>query len=89
MEDPRPDFFAIVLVLWAIAPLAEHNRGPRQSTFLVSAAFAAAALLAKPSTAPLLLAAWLSTLALIWFWNRNQPGILRMAGLGLGRSPYS
>jgi hypothetical protein len=84
LDDPRPDLFAIVLVLWSIAPLAEHNRSPRQSTFVVSAAFAAAAVLAKPSTAPISIAVWVSTLAVIWFWNRTRPDILRMTGLGLG-----
>jgi hypothetical protein len=84
LDDLRPDFLAIVLVLWSIAPLAEHNRAPRQSTYLVSAAFAAAAVLAKPSTAPVSLAAWVSALSLVWFWNRKRPATLRMTAFSVG-----
>ena len=84
VEDLRPDFLAIVLVLCSIVPVAERYRTPRQSTFLVSAAFAAAAVLAKPSTAPLSLLAWGLTLGVIWFWNRGQPGIARLIALAVG-----
>jgi hypothetical protein len=81
MEDLRPDFFAIVMVLCCIVPLAERYRAPTLSTYLVSGAFAGAAVLAKPSTGPLVLVAWGLTLAVIWFWNRGRPGILRMTAL--------
>jgi hypothetical protein len=84
LEDLRPDFFAIVLVLCSIVPLAEHYRAPRRSTYLVSAAFAAAAVLAKPSTAPVGLVAWGLTLGVIWVWNRGQPGIVRWNALAVG-----
>jgi hypothetical protein len=83
LEDLRPDFFSIVMVLCSIAPLVEHHRAPRRSTYVVSAAFAAAAVLAKPSTAPLSLLAWGLALVMVWFWNRKQPSALRLTALGL------
>jgi hypothetical protein len=83
LEDLRPDFFSIVMVLCSIVPLAEHHRAPRRSTYVVSALFAAAAVLAKPSTAPLSLLAWGLALVVVWFWNRKQPSALRRASLGL------
>lgn len=84
LDDPRPDFFAIVLVLGSIVPLAEHYRAPRRSTYVVSAAFAAAAVLAKPSTAPLGLLAWGLTLGVIWLRNRGRPGITGLTALAIG-----
>jgi hypothetical protein len=83
LEDLRPDFFSIVMVLCSIVPLVEHHRAPRRSTYVVSAAFAAAAVLAKPSTAPLSLLAWGLALVVVWFWNRKQPSALRLSALGL------
>jgi hypothetical protein len=83
LGDLRPDFFAIVMVLCCIVPLAERYRAPTLSTYLVSGAFAAAAVLAKPSTAPIVLVAWVLTLGVIWFWNRGRPGILRMTALAV------
>lgn len=84
LEDLRPDFFAIVMVLCSIVPLAEHRRAPRRSTYVVSAVFAAAAVLAKPSTAPVSLLAWALTLGAIWFWNRRRRGIVRLTVLAVG-----
>jgi hypothetical protein len=83
LEDLRPDFFAIVLVLWSIAPLAEHHAAPRRSTFIVSGAFAAAAVLAKPSTAPVSLLTWGLTLLVVALWNRRRAGTLPAAALGV------
>ena len=71
LDDLRPDFLAAVLTLWSIASLAEHHRAPRRSTYLVSAAFAAAAVLAKPSTSAVALAAWALALGVLWFWRRG------------------
>lgn len=78
LDDLRPDFLAIVLVMWSVAALAEHDEAPRRSAYLVSAAFAAAAVLAKSSTAPVALAAWGGTLAIMWFSNRRSPDAARM-----------
>ena len=77
-DDLRPDFLAIVLILWSVAALAEHITMPRRSAYLVSAAFAAAAVLAKSSTAPVALAAWAATLAVSWIWNRRRQDATRM-----------
>jgi hypothetical protein len=83
LDDLRPDFLAAVLILWSIASLAEHQRAPRRSAYMVSAAFAAAAVLAKPSTAPFNLAAWAMALGLMWFWHRNS-ATLRTTALAVG-----
>lgn len=83
LDDLRPDLFAIVMALCSIVPLAERYRAPRLSTYVVSGAFAAAAFLAKPSTGPIVLVAWLLTLGVVWFWNRRQPGILRLTALAV------
>ena len=83
LDDLRPDFFTIVMVLCSVVPLAERYRAPRLSTYAVSGAFAAAAVLAKPSTAPITLVAWAFALAVIWFWNRRRPGILRLTALAV------
>jgi hypothetical protein len=82
LDDLGPDFLAGVLVLWSVASLAEGSRSPRRSTFIVSAAFAAAAVLTKPSTAPFALAAWGVALSLMWLW---RPGVrsVRMVALGM------
>ncbi len=77
LDDLRPDFFAIVMALCCIVPLAERYRAPTLSTYLVSGAFAGAAVLAKPSTGPIVLVAWVLTLGVIWFWNRRRPGMAR------------
>jgi hypothetical protein len=84
LEDLRPDFFAIVLVLCSIVPLAEHYRAPRRSTYIVSGAFAAAAVLAKPSTAPLSLLAWGLGLGALWLYHRGRRHITGLSALGVG-----
>ena len=83
MEDLRPDFFAIVMVLCSVAPLAEHIRAPRRSTYIVSAVFAAAAVLAKPSTAPFSLAAWAFALGAVWIWSNRKGHVARLTVLAL------
>jgi len=77
LDDIRPDFFAGVLALWSIAILAEDTTATRRSVYLVSAAFAAAAVLAKPTTSPAALAAWGVALGLHWFRHRSKPGAFR------------
>ena len=84
LDDLRPDFFALVLLLWSVALLAEHSETLRRRNYLLSAAFAAAAVLMKPTTAPVTLAAWGAVLAVTWFWNRRTPGALREALLAAG-----
>jgi hypothetical protein len=84
LDDIRPDLFAGVLVLWSVALLAEHNHGLRRSRYLLSAAFAAAAVLMKASTAPVTLVAWGAALAVSWYWNRRSEGVARNALLGAG-----
>jgi hypothetical protein len=79
LDDLRPDLLAIALILWSVAVLAEHNQAPGRSTYLVSAVFAAAAVLVKPSTSPLLLLAWAATLTFVWFRNRKRNGATRDA----------
>ena len=69
LDDLRPDFLTGVLVVWAVATIAEHVHTPRRSAYLVSAVFATAAVLAKTSTAPVVLAAWAAALASAWWWN--------------------
>jgi len=78
LDDLRPDFFAIVLILWSVAALAEHSQPPRRSAYVVSAAFAAAAVLAKSSTAPVALVAWAIALGITWFRNRRSKDATRM-----------
>jgi len=80
LDDLRPDFLALVLILWSVAVLAENHRDPRRSAYLVSAAFAAAAVLTKPSTAPVALAAWALAIGVMWLWHRNT----RMTAEGVG-----
>lgn len=82
LDDLRPDFLATVLILWSIASLAEHHRAPRRSAYLMSAAFAAAAVVTKPSTAPFALAAWALALGLIWLWRRGA-ATLRLTALAV------
>ena len=84
LDDLRPDFFAAVLVLWSVASLVEHNQAPRRSNYLLSAAFAATAVLMKPSTGPVALVAWAAALAAMWWWNRRTPGAGRNAALAAG-----
>ena len=83
MEDLRPDFFAIVMVLGSIVPLAEHHQAPRRSTYVVSAAFAAAAVLAKPSTAPFSLLAWGLAVLAVWLRAGRRPQVTRLSALGV------
>ncbi|TMF94351.1 MAG: hypothetical protein E6I05_03660 [Chloroflexi bacterium] len=83
MEDLRPDFFAIVMVLCSVVPLAEHYRAPRRSTYVVSAVFAAASVLAKPSTAPFSLLAWGLAVGAVWLWHRRAASITRLSALGV------
>ena len=71
MDDLRPDFLTGVLVLWAVVAVAEHIHAPRRSAYLVSAVFATAAVLAKTSTAPVVLAVWGATLAFAW-WSSGR-----------------
>jgi len=83
LDDLRPDFLAVVLTLWSIAALAEHHRAPRRSAYIVSSAFAAAAVLTKPSTATFGLVAWALALGVMWFWRRDA-ATLRMTALAVG-----
>jgi len=83
LDDLRPDFFAAVLAMWSIASLAEHHRNSRRSSYIVSAAFAAAAVLAKPSTATFALTAWALTLFVLWLWRRDR-ATLRNTALAFG-----
>ena len=83
LDDLRPDFFAAVLVLWSVAILAEDRQGTRRSVYLVSAAFAAAAVLAKPTTSPVALAVWGMALGLHWLWNRSTPRAFRRSAMAV------
>ncbi len=83
LDDLRPDFLAVVLILWSIASLAEHHRAPRRSAYIVSAAFAAAAVVTKPSTATFGLVAWALALGVMWLWRRDAAA-LRMTALAVG-----
>jgi hypothetical protein len=78
LEDVRPDFLTSVLILWSVAALVEHSQAPRRSAYLVSAALAAAAVLAKTSTAPIALTAWAIALGLNWLWKRRSLEATRM-----------
>ena len=82
LDDLRPDILAVALILWAVAILAEYSEAPTRASFLASAVFAAAAVLIKPSTSPLLLLVWFGALAVVWFVNRRRPGTTRQAALG-------
>jgi len=84
LDDLRPDFFAIVLLMWAVAILAEHNHSLRRSDYLLSAAFAAAAVLMKPSVTPVTFAVWAAALAVTWYWNRRLAGTRRLTLLSVG-----
>ena len=78
LDDLRPDFFAIVLVLWSAAALAEHGAAPRRSAYVISAVFAAAAVLVKSSTAPVALVAWAAVLGITWVVNRRDRNVTRL-----------
>jgi hypothetical protein len=82
-DDLRPDLLGVVLILWAVAILAEHSKAPTRSSYLVSATFAAAAVLVKSSTTPLLLLIWAETVAIVWFLNRRRTGNFRNAALSV------
>ena len=84
LDDLRPDLLAAVLVLWSIALLAEDNQATRLASYLVSAGFVAAAVLVKPSTAPVSLLAWVAALTVSWFWNRRRQGTSRRTALAAG-----
>lgn len=84
LDDLRPDFFTMVLVVWSVALLAEYCQAPRRSNYLISAAVAAAAVLMKPSTSPVILIAWVAALAVTWFWNRRTKGAAYMTVLAAG-----
>jgi hypothetical protein len=71
LDDLRPDLLGVALLLWSVATLAERNDAPTRSTYVVSALFAVAAILVKPSTSPLLALVWATALAVTWFRNRR------------------
>jgi hypothetical protein len=79
LDDLRPDFMTAVLALWSVAAIAEHSAAPRRSGYLVSAFFAAAAVLFKQSTSPLALAAWGTAVAVAWFVHRRDVSVLRLS----------
>ena len=83
LDDLRPDIFAIALVLWSVAVLAEHGDAPSRSTYAVSAVFAVLAVLMKPSTSPLLLLVWGLALAVVWWRNRRRAGATLDAAIGV------
>jgi hypothetical protein len=65
LNDLRPDFFAAVLQLWAIAVIVESDR-PRKLSWIASGALEALAVYAKPSIFPLLILTWLVCVVLIF-----------------------
>src|SRR5437868_2806151 len=74
LDDLRPDILAIALILWAVALLAEHSAAPSRASYMASAVFAAAAVMVKPSTSPLLVLVWGATVAAVSFLNLRRPG---------------
>ena len=84
LDDLLPDFFTIVLILWSVALLAEHNRTLRRSTYLFSAAFMATAVLMKPSSGLIALVVWGAALTATWFWNHRTRGVGRMTVEAVG-----
>lgn len=67
LADCRPDPMAHVFMLWAVVPLLLHGRDARLSTFVVTAAAAAASVLTKGTTAPLTIGCWgLAALYVCW-----------------------
>jgi hypothetical protein len=78
LNDVRPDFFTFALLLWSVAAIAEHIQAPRRSAYLVSAAFAAAAVLSKTSTTPVALTVWATALGINWLSNRRRSDVTRM-----------
>lgn len=79
LDDVRPDLLTYALVFWSVALLAEHINAPRRSVYLISAGFAAAAVLSKTSTTPIVLATWAAALGVNWLWNRRTWEITRMS----------
>jgi hypothetical protein len=77
LDDLRPDLLVAVLVLWSAALVVEGESTPARWRYLRSAVFAAAAVLVKPSTAPVSLAAWGVALALGWLAARRDPERMR------------
>jgi hypothetical protein len=57
-----------------VALLVEDIKALRRWHYLLSAVFAAAAVLMKPSTGPVTLVAWGAALAVTWYWNRRTAG---------------
>jgi hypothetical protein len=84
LDDLRPDFMATVLTLWSVALLAEQGRVPRRNWYLLSAVFAAAAILVKQSTSPLVLAAWAAVLIVTWFAQGHGMSATRAATWACG-----
>jgi hypothetical protein len=84
LDDLRPDLLAAVLVLWSVALVAESRGTFRRSAYLVSALFAAAAVMVKPSTGPVALAAWGAALLVTWYWNRRTAGAAPLTAMAVG-----
>jgi hypothetical protein len=79
LDDLRPDFLTAVLMLWSVAAVAEYSAAPRRSAYVVSAVFAAAGVLMKQSTSPLVLAAWGLAILVAWFVNRREISVARLS----------
>lgn len=83
LDDLRPDLLTVVFVLWSVAALVEHSDAPRRSGYVASALFAAAAVLSKSSTAPVVLVAWGAALGFTWFATRRSSQVTRESLLGI------
>lgn len=84
LADLRPDLLFAVLLLWTVVPLIERVDKLDRRTWLVSGTAAALAILAKSSTAPVLLLAGGLTVVYVLIVNRHRlRGTVATAAWGL------
>jgi hypothetical protein len=83
LADCRPDPMAHVFMLWSVVPLLLHGRDARVTTFLVTAAAAAASVLTKGTTAPLAIGCWgLAALYVCWLQRDRLRQVMVWAAVG-------
>jgi len=72
LADLRPDLLFAVLLLWTIVPVIESVHTLNRRIWLISGSFASLAVLVKASMSPVLLLAWVITVAYVLTANRHQ-----------------
>lgn len=72
LSDLRPNLLFAVLLVWSIVPVLENLDALDRRAWLVSGTFAGLAVLAKPTTSPILLFAWSLTIIYVLVINRRR-----------------